>query len=372
MAAAPRFPALLSSHRLGPMTLPHRIVMAPMTRSRAATPGDVPTSLNARYYAQRANAALIISEATQISAQGKGYALTPGLYTRKQIEGWSLVTRAVHESGGRIFAQLWHVGRVSHRLLQPDGQLPVAPSAVAPRGVSVYVVDAQTGARRFVECETPRALEREELRGIVGDYRAAARHAMQAGFDGVELHGANGYLIDQFLRSTTNLRRDEFGGSAGKRVRFLHDVVRAVAAEIGAHRVGVRLSPHVTLMDMGDPEIVPTTLLAVELLDELGVAYLHVAEADWDDAPTVPTEFRVELRRRFRRTLIVAGRYTPARAESILNQGHADLVAFGRAFLANPDLPARVAAGFPLNQPDAATFFGGGAKGYVDYPQMGR
>jgi N-ethylmaleimide reductase len=370
MVAPLRFLTLQSGCLLGRMSLPHRMVMAPMTRSRAQAPGDVPTELNALYYAQRASAALIISEGTHISAQGKGYSLTPGLHTREQVEGWSLVTRAVHDAGGRIFAQLWHVGRVSHRLLQPGGQLPVAPSAMAPRGVKVYIADAQGEAPRFVACETPRALEREEVHHIVADYRQAARRAMQAGFDGVELHGANGYLIDQFLRSTTNLRRDEFGGNAQKRVRFLHDVASAVSAEIGPHRVGVRLSPHVTLMDMTDPEIVPTTLLAAELLDELGVAYLHISEADWDDAPTVPTEFRVELRRRFRRTLIVAGRYTPQRAESVLSQGHADLVAFGRAFLANPDLPARVAMGAALNEPDAATFFGGGPAGYVDYPRL--
>ncbi|WP_425260981.1 alkene reductase [Rubrivivax sp. RP6-9] len=354
---------------MGALQLPHRMVMAPMTRSRASQPGDVPSALNACYYAQRAGAALIITEGTQISAQGKGYARTPGLHTREQLEGWAKVTRAVHRRGGRIFAQLWHVGRVSHRLLQPGGRLPVAPSAVAPRGVQVFVVDPQDGAQRFVPCETPRPLRREEVPGIVADFRTAARRALQAGFDGVELHGANGYLIDQFLRSTTNLRRDEYGGDARRRVRFLHDVAQAVVDEIGPQRVGVRLSPHVTLMDVADPEIVPTILLAAERLDALGVAYLHMAEADWDDAPTVPIAFRQELRQRFRGTVIVAGRYTPCRAEAILHEGHADLVAFGRAFLANPDLPERVAAGRPLNEPDPGTFFGGGRKGYVDYPR---
>lgn len=369
MQAPSQFELLRSPVELGSMKLPHRMVMAPMTRSRAAVPGDVPTELNARYYAQRASAALIISEATRISAEAKGYALTPGLHTREQVEGWSLVTRTVHEAGGRIFAQLWHVGRVSHRLLQPGGQLPVAPSAIAPRGVKVYVTDPHTGASSFVACETPRALERDEIHRIVADYRRAARLAMEAGFDGVELHGANGYLIDQFLRSTTNLRRDEYGSDALGRIRFLHEVAHAVCDEIGPQRVGVRLSPHVTLMDMADPDIESTTLLAASLLDELGIAYLHLCEADWDDAPIVPLAFRLALRRRFERPLIVAGRYTPQRAEEALRQGHADLVAFGRAFLANPDLPARVAAGLPLNTPDPSTFFGGGAAGYVDYPR---
>lgn len=368
MDARPRFPALMSPYKLGPLSLPHRVVMAPMTRSRAAQPGDVPTDLNARYYAQRASAALIISEATQISPQGKGYSLTPGLHTAAQVAGWSRVTKAVHDAGGRIFAQLWHVGRVSHRLLQPGGDLPVAPSAVRPRGVKVYVVDPETGTRRFVDCETPRALRRDEVPGVVDEYRHAARRARQAGFDGVEIHGANGYLVDQFLRSTTNLRTDEYGGSPRNRLRFLHDVTLAAAHEIGPERVGVRLSPHVTLMDTADPEIAHTSLMAAKLLDDLGIAYLHLCEADWDDAPLVPLDYRQELRRQFSRTLIVAGRYTPEKAEAVLTQRLADLVAFGRWFLANPELPARFANGLPLNEPAAETFFGGGSAGYTDYP----
>jgi N-ethylmaleimide reductase len=371
-AAASRFAHLQSPYELAGLLLPHRMVMAPMTRSRAAAAGDVPTAINARYYAQRASAALIISEATQISPEAKGYSLTPGLHTREQIGGWSLVTRAVHEAGGRIFAQLWHVGRVSHPLLQPGGRLPVAPSAVRPRGVKVYVIDPQTGAHRFVECETPRALGSDEVRRIVGDYRRAARHAIEAGFDGVEIHGANGYLIDQFLRSTTNLRHDAYGGSPHNRIRFLHAVAQAVSEEVGRDRVGVRLSPHVTLMDMTDPQIVETALLAAQALDEIGIAYLHMAEADWDDAPTVPLDFRRALRRAFTRSLIVAGRYTPERAERILCDGHADLVAFGRGFLANPDFPFRVVRGVATNTPDPSTFFGGDARGYLDYPSAER
>ncbi len=344
------------------------MVMAPMTRSRAAQPGDVPTALNALYYAQRADAGLIVTEATQISKEGQGYAWTPGIHTHEQRDGWRLVTDAVRAAGGRIFLQLWHVGRVSHPSLQPGDCLPVAPSALPARKVRVYVVDPADGTPRFLPCETPRALGTEEVARVVEDYRRAAALALQAGFDGVELHGANGYLIDQFLRSTTNLRGDRYGGSAENRIRFLREVVAAVSAEVGAQRVGVRLSPHVTLQDMADPEMVETSLLAAEAMRQDGIGYLHLAEADWDDAPEVPVDYRVALRERFRGTIIVAGRHTPERAEAVLSAGHADLVGFGRPFLANPDLPRRVAEGLPLNAPDPATFFGGGARGYADYP----
>lgn len=360
--------ALFTPFQLATLTLPNRLVMAPMTRSRAAQPGDVPTKLNAHYYAQRASAGLIITEATQISQEGRGYAWTPGIYTDAQRDGWRLVTDAVHQARGHIFLQLWHVGRVSHPSLQPDGRLPVAPSAVRPRGVRVYVIDPMDGVPRFLNCETPRALSLAEIARVVEDYRRAAALAADAGFDGVEIHGANGYLIDQFLRSTTNLRADRYGGSAENRICFLREVVSAVAAEIGRDHVGVRLSPYVTLADMADPEIVDTTLLAVDALQEEGIAYLHLSEADWDDAPDTPQEFRKALRKRFGNTIIVAGRYTAERGEAILAEGLADLVAFGRPFLANPDLPLRLAAGLPLNTPDPTTFFGGDAKGYTDYP----
>lgn len=359
---------LFSPARLGDMTLPNRFVMAPMTRSRASQPGDVPSALNARYYAQRAAAGLIVTEATQISREGQGYSFTPGIYTDAQRDGWRLVTDAVHAAGGRIFLQLWHVGRVSHPLLQEGGRLPVAPSAVRARGVRVYVIDPEGGGPRFVECVEPRALETAEVARVVDDYRKAAALAMAAGFDGVEIHGANGYLVDQFLRSTTNLRTDRYGGSPEARIRFLQEVVRAVASEVGAQRTGVRLAPHVTLQDMADPEIVPTSLLAAEMLAAEGVGYLHFAEADWDDAPEVPLDYRTAVRARFPGRVIVAGRYTPLRGEHLVRAGLADLVAFGRPFLANPDLPHRIAAGIPLNTPDPATFFGGGATGYDDYP----
>ncbi|WP_029009259.1 alkene reductase [Azospirillum halopraeferens] len=370
-AATTRWPALFTPHRLGPLTLPNRLVMAPMTRSRTAWPGDVPTELNARYYAQRAGAGLIVTEATQISREGQGYARTPGIHTAAQRDGWRLVTEAVHAAGGRIFLQLWHVGRVSHPVLQEGGRAPVAPSAVRARGVRVYVIDPADGTPCFLDCETPRALEEGEIPRVVDDYRRAAARAMEAGFDGVELHGANGYLIDQFLRSTTNRRTDRYGGSPENRIRFLREVVGAVAGETGAGRVGVRLSPHVTLQDMADPEMVETSLLAAAALHDAGVAYLHLAEADWDDAPEVPEDYRRALRDRFPGTIIVAGRYTPERGTAMLAAGHADLVTFGRPFLANPDLPRRIAEGLPLNPPDPATFFGGGAAGYIDYPAYG-
>ncbi|HSI40778.1 MAG TPA: alkene reductase [Xanthobacteraceae bacterium] len=359
---------LFSPWRLGPLSLPNRLVMAPMTRSRTAQPGDVPTELNARYYAQRASAGLIVTEATQISQQGQGYASTPGIYSAAQRDGWRLVSEAVHDAGGRIFLQLWHVGRVSHPSLQPGGLAPVAPSALAPKGVRVYVIDPADGAPRFLDCGTPRALETYEVAGVVDDYRRATALALSAGFDGVELHGANGYLIDQFLRANSNQRTDAYGGSPQARLRFLREVVAAVAAEAGAERVGVRLSPHVTLQDMEDPEMVATSLLAAQALSEAGIAYLHIAEADWDDAPVVPLDYRQALRQRFPGTIIVAGRYTPERGEALLAAGLADLVTFGRPFLANPDLPRRIAEGLPLNSPDPKTFFGGGARGYDDYP----
>lgn len=361
------WPALFTPFQLGTLTLPNRLVMAPMTRSRARQPGDVPTELNARYYAQRASAGIIITEATQISREGQGYAWTPGIYTEEQRDGWRLVADAVHEARGRVFLQLWHVGRVSHPSLQPRGRLPVAPSAIRPRGVRVYAIDPSDGVPRFLDCETPRALTLDEITRVVDDYRRAAELAMDAGFDGVEIHGANGYLIDQFLRSTTNLREDRYGGSPENRIRFLREVVGAVSAEVGRERVGVRLSPYVTLADMVDPEIVDTALLAVEGLEDDGIAYLHLSEADWADAPEIPHEFRVSLRERFHKPIIVAGRYTAGRGEALITEGLVDLVAFGRPFLANPDLPRRLAEGLPLNSPDATTFFGGDAKGYTDY-----
>lgn len=357
--------SLFSPVQVGAMTLPHRIVMAPMTRARSRQPGDVPGELNALYYAQRAGAALIVTEGAQISPQGKGYSFTPGIYSDEQVAGWRQVTDAVHAAGGRIFAQLWHVGRMSH----PDfhgGELPVAPSAVPFEG-SIWKVDPTTGVGAMVPSPTPRALTRDEIQAIVQDYRMAARRAIQAGFDGVEVHGANGYLVDQFLRTTSNHREDDYGGSRENRLRFLKEVMAAIAEEIGSERSAIRLAPFLTARGMACPDILPTLLDAAAYLQTLGIAYLHLVEADWDDAPEFTEAFRREIRARFSGPIIVAGQYDATRAQWVIEKGYADLVAFGRPFVANPDLPARIARQWPLAELDPATLFGGGAQGYVDY-----
>jgi N-ethylmaleimide reductase len=360
--ASPIFtPTVIAGHALA-----HRVVMAPMTRARSTQPGDVPNAMNARYYAQRASAALIVTEATQISPQGKGYSFTPGIYSPGQVAGWRLTTDAVHAAGGRIFAQLWHVGRMSHPDFH-DGQLPVAPSAVAFDG-QIWKVDPDTGVGAMVDSPTPRALASGEIAGVIEDFRRAARNAMEAGFDGVEIHGANGYLIDQFLRTTSNLRTDEYGGSRENRLRFLKEVVDAVANEIDADRTAIRLAPFLTARGMDCPDILPTILEATEFLQARGIAYLHLVEADWEDAPQFTETFRQAIRARYTRPIIVAGKYDKARAEWVVSRGYADLVAFGRPFVANPDFVRRLAEGLPLATFDGSTLFGGDERGYTDYP----
>lgn len=344
----------------------HRIVMAPMTRARSSQPGDTPNSMNASYYAQRASAAFIVTEATQISPQGKGYSFTPGIYSAEQVAGWRETTEAVHAQGGRIFLQLWHVGRMSHPDFH-DGALPVAPSAVPFEG-QIWKVDPATGEGAMVDCPTPRALEHGEIAGIVEDYRKAARNAIEAGFDGVEIHAANGYLIDQFLRTTSNVRDDEYGGSRANRLRFMKEVVVAVASEIGAYRTGIRFAPFLTARGMDCPDILPTLLEATEYLQSLGIGYLHLVEADWDDAPQFTESFRRDIRSRFKGSIVVAGLYDQVKADQVLEKGYADFVAFGRPFVANPDLPYRLEHGVDLADFDPATLFGGGEKGYTDYP----
>lgn len=357
---------LFQPYRLGQLDLANRIVMAPMTRCRTTQPGDIPNELMAQYYAQRASAGLIISEATQISPQGKGYSFTPGIHAAAQIDGWRKVTDAVHNAGGRMFLQLWHVGRMSHPSFHTDGQ-PVAPSAIAP-DASVWIADPDTGEGGMVECPTPRSLMTHEIAQIVEDFRQAAANAIAAGFDGVELHGANGYLIDQFLRTTSNTRTDEYGGSQDNRIRFLIEVVDAVAQEVGAHRTGIRLAPFITERGMNDPSAVDTILKAARELDRRSIAYIHLVEADWDDQPNVPGDFRIALRQAFSGTIVVAGRFDRARGNAIIEFGLADLVAFGRPFVANPDLPARLKDELPLAGYDGSKLYGGGADGYVDYP----
>jgi N-ethylmaleimide reductase len=354
---------LYSEYQLGPLHLPNRLVMAPMTRCRAGA-GNVPTDTMARYYEQRASAGLIITEATQVAPEGVGYPNTPGIHTREQAEGWKRVTNAVHAAGGRIVAQLWHVGRISHPLFQQDGELPVAPSAIAPAGQ----IHTPEGPKPFV---TPRALETDEIPAIVEQFRNGARLAKEAGFDGVELHGANGYLPDQFLRDATNRRTDAYGGTVENRARFLLEVVAGLTSVWGQDRVGVRLSPSGTFNDMKDSDPLATFGHAVRELDRLGIALLHFVEGGAADirhgGNVVPTE---RLRPLFRHALIVNGGYDRPRADAVIGGGGADLVSFGQAFLANPDLVLRWRLGAPLNPADPSTYYGGGEKGYIDYPEL--
>ena len=287
-------PALFSPVRIGGLPLPSRLIMAPMTRARSAQPGDIPTPLMAEYYAQRAGAGMILTEATQISPQGKGYSSTPGIHSPQQVAGWQQVTQAVHAAGGSIALQLWHVGRMSHRSLHADGQT-VGPSALAP-DASVWIVDPATGTGTMLPCPVPRALTTAEVAAVVDDYRHAARNARAAGFDAVEIHAANGYLIDQFLRASANHRTDQYGGTVENRMRFLLEVVDAVAGVMGADRTGIRLSPFITQRGMNDPEIVPTVLAVAAELNRRQIAFIHIAEADWDDAPETPETSRHALR----------------------------------------------------------------------------
>jgi len=363
---------LLQPVRIGKLTLRNRMVMAPLTRCRAGQPGNVPTSLNAVYYAQRAaHAGLIISEATQISQEGQGYAWTPGIHSNAQVEGWRAVTDAVHSAGGRIFLQLWHVGRISHPVFQPGGRDPVAPSAVKPEGTAFVPGDDGKGAQvPFVQ---PRALETEEVERVVEDYRQAAVNARMAGFDGVEIHGANGYLIHQFICSATNLRDDRYGGSVTNRARFLFEVVEAVCAAWSPDRVGLRISPLLSGKDMQDEDPEGTYGWIAEELNRFDLAYLHVTRQ------TEPDEEGVErvtsrsdgmlgiIRRAWRGSLLVCGGFSPEEAASWLDQDRMDAAVFGRLYIANPDLDERIRQGAPLTVPDPATFYGGGAAGYTDY-----
>jgi N-ethylmaleimide reductase len=350
---------LFSPLQMGAYALPNRMVMAPLTRMRA--PQAIPTDLMAEYYAQRASAGLIISEATSISSQGFGYPNTPGIYNGVQVAGWQKITAAVHEQKGRIFLQLWHVGRISH----PDfhgGELPVAPSALAPKGMAV----TYAGMQPFV---TPRALATEELAGIVEQYRHAAACALAAGFDGVEIHAANGYLLDQFLRDGTNQRDDSYGGSLANRCRLLLEVAGAVAGVWGADKVGVRLSPSGTFNDMADSD--PTRLFtyAMQQLDGLDLAYVHLVDMLESDIRHGANGVDLAvLRAAYNGRLIVCGGYDKARGNAAISNGLADAVAYGELYIANPDLAERFQLDAPLNKPDTATFYGGGEQGYTDYP----
>ena len=352
---------------LGDLELPNRIVMAPLTRARAGQPGDVPTALNAEYYRQRAGAGLIFSEATQVSPQGKGYAFTPGIHSQEQVAGWRQVTDAVHEAGGRIYAQLWHVGRVSRPELQPNGEKPVAPSAIQPE--TMVFISAESG---MVPCQEPRALETEEMADIVAQFRQGAENARAAGFDGVEIHAANGYLLDQFLRTHSNRRSDEYGGSVANRLRLPLEVVDTVVDVWGTERTGIRVSPTGTFNDMHDDDPVATYGALAEELQARGIAFMEVVEDSFqgNEVEGRPEPVIDAIHAGFRRSYMGNGAYTAEEARSRIHDGRCDLASFGRPYIANPDLAERFRRGAPLNEWDEATFYGGDETGYTDYPFM--
>ena len=353
---------LFDSYTLGTIPLANRIVMAPLTRNRAAA-GFVPGPFAADYYAQRATAGLLIAEATQVSQQGQGYQDTPGIYTDAQVEGWRVVTDRVHAAGGKIFLQLWHVGRISHVDLQPNGGAPVAPSAIRAEA-KTFVGNA------FVDTSTPRGLELDEMPGIVEDFRRAAANAIRAGFDGVEVHGANGYLLDQFAKDGANHRTDAYGGSIENRARLMLEVTKAVVAEVGADRTGIRISPVSPASGVSDSNPQPLFDYIVDALSALDLVYLHVIEgATGGDRDFAPFDY-ASLRRRFANTYMANNGYTLELATKAIESNAADLVAFGQPYIANPDLVERFKQHAPLNTIDQATLYGGGAKGYTDYPTL--
>ncbi len=369
-----KFPSLFSPLQVGPYRLDHRVVMAPLTRMRAERPSLAPRPLNAEYYAQRATpGGLIIAEASPVMATAHGGPGTPGIYSDAQIKGWRGVVDAVHAKGGLIFLQLWHVGRASHSSFQPGGVLPVSSSAVpiSPE------LKTMTADGKLATYETPRALETNEISGIVDAFRQAAQNAREAGFDGVEVHGANGYLIEQFLQSRTNRRTDRYGGSIENRARFLMEITQAVIGVWGANRVGVRLSPYGIANDSGEADPMPLYTHVVEALNPLGLAYLHFieprssgagrAEVNHQNVPSAMVLFRPIVRG----VLITAGGFTGETADAAIAEGHADAIAFGRIFISNPDLPRRLREGYPLTPYNRATFYGGEEKGYTDYPVYG-
>ena len=358
---------LLTPLALGPLTLPNRVVMSPMTRSRSTQPGDVPNELNARYYAQRASAGLIISEATQVDPRGKGYAFTPGIHSDEQVAGWQRVTEAVHANGGRISLQLWHVGRMSHVDFH-EGEAPLAPSAIN--------ADAKIflgGADPFAATSTPRALETREVGQIVDQFRRGAELAKQAGFDGVELHGANGYLPHQFLSDQANQRGDNYGGSVTNRIRFSVEILEAIVGVWGGDRVGLRISPAMGMNGCGESDAPALYGALIGEANRLGVSFIDVLEyfGPSDKRPAEPSELHAKLRASFEGRYLANGGYDPANARARLEGGHADGIVFARLFLANPDLPERIRRGAPLLDPDPSTFYGGESKGYTDYPALG-
>ena len=365
--------SLFDPIRAGELTLANRIVMAPLTRNRS--PDAVPRDITATYYAQRASAGLLITEATAISQQGQGYADVPGLYGSEQLDAWKRVTDAVHAKGGKIVVQLWHVGRVSHNELQPEGGQPVAPSAITAKTKTVLIKD---GVATYVETSAPRALDAGELPGIVHAYAAAARNAVEtAGFDGVEVHGANGYLLDQFLKTGSNKRSDDYGGSIENRARLLLEATRAVVDAVGGGRTGIRISPVTPANDVHDENPQPLFEYVVKQLATLNLAYIHVIEGatggprELEDRPFDYEALKAAYRKAGGKgAWMVNNGYDMPLAEEALKEGD-DLVAFGKPFISNPDLVRRLREGAPLNPWDKTTFYGGGAKGYIDYPALG-
>jgi len=356
---------LLKPVKLGRYELGNRVVMAPMTRDRADNPALAPTVLHALYYAQRASAGLIVTEGSQVSPQGMGYIYTPGIYSEAQVEGWKKVTEAVHAKGGRIFLQLWHVGAVSHPDFH-DGALPVAPSAINPQA------KAYTPKGQLKDTVTARPLETHEVKAVVQDFVAGAKNAIAAGFDGVEIHGANGYLVEQFLRDSSNRRSDEYGGSIAGRARFLFEVVESVGRAVGFDRTGLRLSPANTWNSPPDSDTRALYDYVIAKLSDYGLAYLHLREAAGDVSaiPNMVAGVTEHYRGIYRGTLITNTGYDREKGEAVLRRGHADLVAYGVPFIANPDLVERFRSGAELAKPDQATFYTPGEKGYVDYPAL--
>jgi N-ethylmaleimide reductase len=354
---------LFEPYKLGPITLPNRLVMAPLTRNRALA-GLVPNPLAVEYYGQRASAGLLVSEATQVSQQGQGYQDTPGIYSKEQVAGWRKVTDRVHERGGRIFLQLWHVGRISHVSLQQNNQAPVAPSAIRAKGKTFV-------GGTFADVSEPRELGLQEIPSIIEGFRKGAANAMAAGFDGVEVHGANGYLLEQFAKDGTNKRTDAYGGGIENRAKLMLEVAKAVAAEAGPNRTGIRISPVTPANDISDSDPQPLYDYIVDHLSALKLVYIHVVEgATGGPRDIAPFDYG-SLRKRFKGTYIANNGYDFDLANKVLAANEADLIAFGKPFISNPDLVERLKRGAPLNEWDKATFYGGGAKGYTDYPVLG-
>ena len=370
------FSSLFSEVSLGPYKLKNRIVLPPLTRSRSSQPGNIPNELMAEYYSQRTGAGFMVTEGSQIEPRGQGYAWTPGIHSKAQVEGWKKVTKAVHDKDGVIFSQLWHVGRVSHNSLQPNQESPVGPSDIKADSVSVFI-ETGPGEGALADPSQPRALSTEEVEALVGMYRNAAINAKEAGFDGVELHCANGYLVNQFISEHTNTRTDKYGGSLKNRLLFLKEITQAVTEVFGHDKVGVRFAPLFQSTDedrvyLGLVESDPHTtyIEAIKVLNEVGIAYLSLAEADWDNAPDLPEAFYQEVRDTFEGLIMYAGKYTPEKAQRVLTEGKGDIFGFGRPFIANPDLPERIRNEWPLNDVDPTSMYGGTDKGYTDYPKF--